>query len=262
MGYFTTEPLGLVLRPAPQAPSQAQVLAFDPSGGQPAPLATFQAVPPVSLSHPMPMLVPLGYEQAQADYEAWLAANPASPLSRVHSRGVQAHYATQTERDAAMVAALADPDVEGVFVPENLGYWIYPQQPVAGQPFALFSAFNACETHWTTTPFPAEFDTGTDPIRFVGLGGGGGCGVPPPIRWVMGWHLPGLEQGMHQIAIYDSDGSGIPVPHAILSVNVVAGVGASAPGPVTVPALGPAALAGLALACVAAVLLLRKLRAP
>lgn len=244
-------PLGLVLRTGFGAPSQAEVLAFDPADPGAAPLATFDVAPPDAVEAAYRVTGP-------GEPADWINAHPTSPVSRMARSGVQAFYPTETARDAALVAARKDPDIAGVFTPSRVGYWTFPEAPMANEPFGLFAAYFQCEglQWWGLTPVPYELDVTSTPIRLVSPGENPLCGVPPPqVRQVWGWHLPGLSAGDHTIDLYQLHRNGISGPIDSLVVGVVAGEGLAQGGPQAIPAIGVAFEVALVIACCAAGLL-------
>lgn len=237
--------LGLVLRAGSGAPTQAEVLAFDAEGPGEAPLGMFAAVPPTQVGHVLTM-APF------AEYPVWVEAHPSSPVSVLHRHGVVAVFDTPARRDAALLAALQDPDIAGTFAPKHRGYWTYPDAPVEGEPFALLTAFSSCYGNqwWGLTPMPYGLDVTSEPIRLESFGHPSMCGVPPPqVRDVWAWHMPGLAAGSHQIDLYHV------YPHGIgglaESVFVTVLQGASGPGsaPHLVPVVDASAASLLVLAC-------------
>lgn len=246
-------PLGLVLRTGVGAPTQAEVLAFDPLAAGAAPLATFDVAPPDA--------VEVAYRVTGPGQLAdWISAHPTSPVSRMARSGVQAFYPTQAARDAALVAARQDPDVAGVFTPSPVGYWTFPETPLAQEPFGLFAAYYQCEglRWWGLTPVPYELNVTSSPIRLVSPGENSICGVPPPpFRQVWGWHLPGLSAGEHTIDLYRLHGTGVSGPVESLVVGIAPGAGLAQGGPQAIPASGFAFEVALVIACCAAGLFAR-----
>ena len=136
----------LIVIPRPEGPSQAALLAFDyanPSAS--APLRTFETPRPADVAH--------AFEAFPAGSAFAKSSVPPNPAVAALLRSVRAIYRDETARAAAQTHAAQDGDVEGVLADAWYGMRIWPTQPIAGEPFALWHAAPVC-----TPVVPQHFD--------------------------------------------------------------------------------------------------------
>ncbi len=99
----------LLLRLAPDAPSERELIEYAQRPGTPPPLAAFAAIQPTAIAYATPL-------RAEGDFLAWLHAHPESPRARLE-RYLIVHYDEAIDLRRVVEALRADPWVEVAYVP-------------------------------------------------------------------------------------------------------------------------------------------------
>jgi len=139
----------VVLHDPPSAPTVQEVAGFDYADtNKTAPLSFADAVRPESVRA-------IGYHSlGVSPFSQWLMANPYSPITLLHNRGVRFTYASMEVRAQALALARRDTAIRDIV--EDLGLagpiLTYPVRPLEHQPFGLFLIGAPCPHIMIPTP--------------------------------------------------------------------------------------------------------------
>ena len=217
---------------APIGPTQDALLQFD--------YANNPGTPPLrSFDAPRPVHVDTIF--APGDWAFRKGATPPNAAVAALLRAVRPTYASAADHAAGVEVARHDPQVEAVIPSAGLfPYRIYPERPVAGQPFALWFATDACGNFT-----PSSYDDrivrveGNTVIVLVPEERDNICfGVPPGGEFHYLFNMPGLSAGQYslQVAGYDGDPDVPSSPSWPLQFEVAPG--GVVEDPVRIPASG------------------------
>jgi hypothetical protein len=234
--------LVVVPKASPLGPSRSALLDFDYASPQAAPLQTFDAPRPRDVSSSF-----AGFPDDGAFTKA--GAQPNAAVAAL-LRSVRASYQTEADVQQALGSARADPQVEAALTTTGwYGARVYPAQPTAGVPFALWLTTGVC------TAFGGELDdrhvtveSGRIDVEVPFGPFGGGHGVCPGGELHFLWNMPGVPAGQYtlRIATFDNldntDSERYSIP-----VTVVA-QGAATSALRSIPAVDSRMLGALAIA--------------
>lgn len=230
----------IVPHAAPRGPSPEQLVFFDWSDAT-------TAAPLSGAESPRPQYV----RSVFAD-EPWYGQAPPppavysvmdgvpNPAAAALTRSVRATYADEAERQQAFDRLRSDPDVLDVVQQAPGTQFVYPVQPVAGQPFALWFWTSVCGNYTPSSYDDRIVRVEGNVVRVhVPERGQQMCGVPPPgtIHHVL--NMPALPAGTYSLEVhgyYATPGDGYPSLADPMQITVRGGVVVAAPS--VVPATG------------------------
>lgn len=224
----------IVPKPAPRGPTQQALLDFD--------YAADPAMPPLASLHaPRPAAVDTIF--AQGDWSFGKVNGTPNAAVAALLRAVRPTWATRADHAAGVAAARLDPQVEGVIDrPGMFPFRVYPERPVAGQPFALWLTTSSC-----IVLIPTSYDD-----RVVRVDGNivhvfvpellTLCGVPPPGEFQTLLNMPALPAGEYTLHVTHYHTTPDIEPWLGEPLQFVVAPGVLAPPPVRVPTAGTVAL--------------------
>lgn len=224
----------IVPRSVPRGPTQQSLLDFD--------YANDAATPPLaSLDVPRPAAVDTIF--APGDWSFGKASGMPNAAVAALLRAVRPTWATRADHAAGVAAARRDPQVESVIEhPGIFPYRVYPAQPRAGQPFALWMAHDAC-----TVLIPTSYDDrvvrverSTVHVFVPELATM--CAVPPGGEYHTLLNMPALPAGEYTLYVTRYETTPELEPSFDAPLQFVVAPGLVAQPPVRVPTLGASAL--------------------